>query len=81
MFKNSTDVALYRIDPSQNMQRFYIISVTGNLFGGGSLIKSWGRIGTRGQSKVELFDDECLAQCELRRFGLYKLKRGYVYGK
>jgi predicted DNA-binding WGR domain protein len=81
MFKNSTDVVLYRIDPSQNMQRFYTISVSSNLFGGRSLIKSWGRIGTRGQSKVEFFDDECLAHSELIRFAISKRKRGYVYGK
>lgn len=77
MLRNFTDVVLYRIDPVKNMQRFYILSIEGNLFGGASLIKSWGRIGTQGQSKIELFDDECLAQCELTRFGLSKLKRGY----
>jgi predicted DNA-binding WGR domain protein len=65
----------------RSIQAAEYISVSSNLFGGRSLIKSWGRIGTRGQSKVEFFDDECLAHSELIRFAISKRKRGYVYGK
>ncbi|MGO7014944.1 WGR domain-containing protein, partial [Rhizobium johnstonii] len=34
-----------RIDPSKNMARFYALSIEPNLFGGTSLVRSWGRIG------------------------------------
>jgi predicted DNA-binding WGR domain protein len=77
MHKNSKDVVLYRIAPTKNMQRFYTLSVVGNLFGGGSLIRSWGRIGKRGQSKIELYDCEVSAYKELERISASKMKRGY----
>ncbi|MGO6922932.1 WGR domain-containing protein, partial [Rhizobium ruizarguesonis] len=38
-----------RIDPSKNMARFYARSIEPNLFGETSLVRSWGRIGSRGQ--------------------------------
>lgn len=79
MLKNSSDIVLYRIEHTRNMQRFYTISVEPNLFGGGSLIRTWGRIGTRGQTKIELFDDELLAQFECERLRVSKQKRGYQY--
>lgn len=72
MLKNSKDVVLYRINQSKNMQRFYTISVEGNLFGGGSLIRSWGRIGTQGQSKIELYD--CEASANIAYIKLYRTK-------
>ena len=44
---NSDSVHLRRIDPAQNMRRFYSLSIQPTLFGGASLIRDWGRIGTR----------------------------------
>ncbi|MBB4511253.1 WGR domain-containing protein, partial [Rhizobium leguminosarum] len=50
-----------RIDPSKNMARFYALSIEPNLFGGTSLVRSWGRIGSRGQQKIHVFDSEVKA--------------------
>jgi len=47
-----------RIDPARNMARFYELSIGSTLFGELSLTRSWGRIGTRGQSRVHLFGNE-----------------------
>ncbi|BCH62446.1 hypothetical protein RvVAT039_pl08320 (plasmid) [Agrobacterium vitis] len=38
-----------RIAPEQNMARFYALAVQPTLFGEVSLVRAWGRIGTRGQ--------------------------------
>lgn len=57
MAKNDLDSVLFRIDPAQNMARFYAISIQPNLFGGQSLHRNWGRIGSVGRLRYELLDD------------------------
>ncbi|MDQ1199257.1 WGR domain-containing protein [Agrobacterium sp. SORGH_AS 787] len=47
-----------RIAPEKNMARFYALAVQPTLFGEVSLVRAWGRIGTRGQQIVHLFDNE-----------------------
>lgn len=79
MPKHETEpLHLRRIDPTRNMARFYVLSIQPTLFGGASLVRNWGRIGTNGQAMMETFDDsadtdEAFAQLERR-----KRKRGYV---
>jgi len=70
-------VHLRRIDPAQNMRRFYGLSVQPTLFGGASLVRSWGRIGTQGQSMMETFDDEAEARRAMTRLERSKKRRGY----
>lgn len=41
------DTTLYRIDPDQNMRRFYTVATQANLFGGQTLLRSWGVLGLR----------------------------------
>jgi predicted DNA-binding WGR domain protein len=53
-----TDLHLRRINTSQNMNRFYHMTVQRDLFGGASLIRVWGRIGTAGRQKVDTHVDE-----------------------
>ena len=68
---------LVKIDPTKNMRRFYELDVQPNLFGGFSVIRSWGRIGTKGQVKIELHDDKKMARCFYKKLQTIKLKRGY----
>ncbi|TIR15942.1 MAG: WGR domain-containing protein [Mesorhizobium sp.] len=70
-------VHLRRIDPSQNMWRFYTLSLQPTLFGGASVVRNWGRIGTNGQSMMQTFDsldDAATASMKLQRA---KRRRGY----
>lgn len=71
------DTTLYRIDPARNMYRYYTVSIQPNLFGGHSLIRTWGRIGTGGQTLVDLFADPSSAGQASSRILREKLKRGY----
>ena len=73
----SSPVHLRRINPSQNMRRFYCLSVQPTLFGGASLMREWGRIGTRGQSMMETFDRCEEADDALLRLERTKRRRGY----
>lgn len=70
-------VHLRRIEPSRNMRRFYVLSVQPTLFGGTSLVRHWGRIGTKGQSMMETFDAPEEAGRAFLRLERVKRKRGY----
>ena len=49
-------VVLHRIDPEQGIRRFYSLMIKRDLFGTVRLVRNWGRIGTKGQELVEMFD-------------------------
>ncbi|MGO6747614.1 WGR domain-containing protein [Rhizobium ruizarguesonis] len=66
-----------RIAPERNMARFYALAVQPTLFGEVSLVRSWGRIGTRGQQMVHLFDNESQAISLFFDVLREKRKRGY----
>lgn len=69
---------LRRIDPTRNMRRFYVLSIQPTLFGGMSLVRNWGRIGTNGQVMMQTFDDSTEASEAFGRLERAKGKRGYV---
>ena len=68
---------LRRIDPVRKMRRFYLMTVQRDLFGGVSLIREWGRIGSSGQVSVDHFLDEGQAVDALSDIAKAKRKRGY----
>lgn len=68
---------LRRIDPAQNMRRFYLLSIQQTLFGGASLVRNWGRIGTHGQAMLETFDDPELAESAFGKLQQAKRRKGY----
>lgn len=72
------DTVLHRVDAEQNMARYYSVSVQPNLFGGHSLLRAWGRIGTGGQIKVDLFDNAASAREHGLKVLLSKRQRGYI---
>lgn len=72
------NLVLHRIDPDRNMARFYAMSIGPTLFGDTSLVRNWGRIGTRGQQKIELFETEGDAVASLDRLLATKRRRGYA---
>lgn len=77
MSHEPAETYLNRIDPSQNMARFYVLSIQPNLFGGSSLVREWGRIGTRGQHKITLYDNVETAHRAKLRLERSKRRRGY----
>ncbi|CAK7261540.1 MULTISPECIES: WGR domain-containing protein [unclassified Shinella] len=67
-----------RRDAARNMQRFYRLTVTRDLFGTVLLLREWGRIGVfsreRAQEKRSLAD----AWRDAERLAAQKCRRGYV---
>lgn len=67
-----------RRDPSLNMARFYRVVLQPTLFGEVSIIRNWGRIGTRGQSMIETYDTQDTAQDHAVLLERQKRRRGYA---
>lgn len=66
-----------RRDPVRNMARFYALDVTEDLFGHAWLERRWGRIGTRGQTKLEPLGDAIEAAARIDTLMRLKTRRGY----
>lgn len=69
---------LFRIDPTRNMRRFYSVTIQPNLFGGHSVMRNWGRIGSSGQMRVDLFEDKLAASSACEQLIQAKTIRGYA---
>jgi predicted DNA-binding WGR domain protein len=72
-----TAVYLTRIDPGQNMARFYSMSLQPNLFGEWSLVREWGRIGRGGQVKATPYPARAEAEGALEKLRTAKVRKGY----
>ena len=70
---------LTREDPTKNLRRFYLMTVQRDLFGGASLIREWGRMGSPGRVFIEHHRDEGHAVNALSDLVAAKRKRGYQY--
>ncbi len=70
-------VHLHRIETAQNMRRFYMLAIQPTLFGGASVIRNWGRIGSGGQTMMQTFDHPDDANTALSRLERTKSRRGY----
>ncbi|BCH68007.1 WGR domain-containing protein [Agrobacterium vitis] len=70
-------VHLHRIDTKQNMRRFYLLAIQPTLFGGASVIRNWGRIGSGGQTMIETFDRQEDANLAVSHLERAKKRRGY----
>lgn len=71
-------IELYKRIPAQNMARFYRVSLAPTLFGEVSVLRSWGRIGTAGRTRVETFASPRLAEAAARQTRDAKERRGYT---
>jgi len=70
-------ISLERHDPTRNMARFYCLTVEGNLFGEFSLVRTWGRVGSPGRQKIEIYNTLDAAQPALHRKAQKKRRRRY----
>lgn len=69
---------LRRIDPEQNMRRFYRLGLQPDLFGGCTLIREWGRIGSGGRMRCDTHPSEGHAVTALIAMWQAKARRGYT---
>ncbi len=76
--KKPPSLRLERRDPSKSMMRYYVLYVTPGLFGEWCLVRSWGRIGSGGQTRMEWYATCEEAEDSLRVLEKAKRKRGYL---
>jgi predicted DNA-binding WGR domain protein len=78
-YMNTKPYQLYieRIDPSKNMARYYVVSLSETLFNEICVVRRWGRIGSWGQEKRHYFTQELDALEFLLGLLNRKRKRGY----
>lgn len=70
-------VLLERIDPERNMQRFYRLELQPSLFGEIGVVRSWGRIGARGQTRTDWHAAPDIAVTAMHKLIGIKQRRGY----
>lgn len=70
-------LTIHRRDPSQNMARFYAVSLQADLLDGWSVVREWGRIGRPGRVKVEPHGALTPARAAAERLTAKKRGRGY----
>ncbi len=70
-------VYLSRIDPAENMNRYYGMHLERNLFGEWCLVRQWGRIGTQGHTRRDPHASPAEALDALLSLKATKLRRGY----
>lgn len=71
-------IRLTRTDPSKNMHRFYALQLAPTLFDEWALVAEWGRIGSSGKVRHQVFQTEALAQTALETRVRAKARRGYL---
>lgn len=81
---SATDVVHFRayahlvsIDPQRNRHRFYTLTWQPSLFGGGAIVKRWGRVGTDGQWQAAFFGTRDEAQTTVEEILKRRLGHGY----
>lgn len=67
-----------RVDSSRNMNRFYSVELTKDLFGDHGVHRRWGRYGTWGQHRYDWYTSRSEAERALSDLVKQKLKRGYL---
>lgn len=73
----STPLVLRSLDPKRDRARFYAISVEPTLFGDMALVRHWGRIGTRGRHRIDLYPSLHEAWRAADAIARSKRRRGY----
>lgn len=71
-------VLLHQIDPDRNSARFYSLFIEPTLFGEAGVVRHWGRIGTSGRYRLDLYASYSEALLALSRIEQTKRRRGYV---
>ena len=69
---------LRRVVPSRNMSRFWSARLQPSLFEEVLLVRSWGRIGSRGQERSYWFSTKQAALAAFEKITAIKRRRGYT---
>ena len=77
MWMSETSVFLSQLDPAVNKARFYVLSLQPTLFGDTAVVRHWGRLGTNGRVRIDLYASREQARSALHALEAIKRRRGY----
>ena len=69
---------LTRVDPTRNINRFYVVQVMPTLFGDWSVMREWGWRGSPGTVRLSSYRERNEAETAERRTIKRRLQRGYT---
>lgn len=72
---------LIKINTEKNQRRFYSVHLAPDLFGGWSVVREWGRLGSGGTVRLDPFESEYAAEAALEGIKAAKVKKGYLVVK
>ncbi len=71
-------LVLYRRDPEQGRARFFSLMIERDLFGTIRLVRNWRAVGSKGQEKVDIYEDEAAAAQALEGWAETQRQKGYT---
>jgi len=74
-------IDMKRVDPEQNMDRFYFVELTQDMFGDHGVHRQWGRRGTNGRHRFDWYASASEAESAVSKLVREKLARGYLLMK
>ncbi len=69
---------MMRINPEPNMDLFYKVGLTNDLFSDHGVLRQWGRRGTKGQQLIKWYESSLEAQNAFSKLVKENLDRGYL---
>ena len=70
-------VRFVSLDAAKNRARFYTITWQPALWGGGAIVRRWGRLGGQGRALTHFYPDRASVQASVERLIRRRLRRGY----
>jgi predicted DNA-binding WGR domain protein len=76
MVEPKLQIVLERRDCERNLARFYVLAIEPSLFGDAVLVRAWGRIGSFGRQRLDLYGSAREAGEALGDWLERKIRRG-----
>jgi predicted DNA-binding WGR domain protein len=78
MIEPKLQIVLQRCDCAGHVARFYVLTIEPSLFGDAALVRAWGRIGSFGRQRLDLYASAGEAGEALETWLARKTRRGYA---
>ena len=75
MVEPKLQVVLQRRDCARNAARFYVLAIEPSLYGDAALVRTWGRIGSLGRQRLDLYASAAEAGEALEAWLARKVRR------
>ena len=78
MVEAKLQIVLRRHDLTRNVSRYYVLAIEPSLYGDAALVRAWGRIGSLGRQRLDLYATADAAGEALELWLARKMRRGYA---